>query len=260
MDGWTTVFGHRRLAILDLSSAGHQPMRNPRNGDCVTYNGEVFNFHSVRKQLEQDGIAFHTESDTEVLLAGLQKKGLRAIHDWRGMFALAWFDAEHKRTVFIRDRLGIKPIYYHFDGETFVFASELRALLASGLVPQRLSRVAVESFLAYGSIEQPLTILAGVYAVLPGHTLTFEKGQLRSEPYWELLPQSAEPLQPESELKEEIAHLPSRSCSITARFGRAGGRFSQRWYRLQRRRLTAEASERRGNRFVFSLLHGTGVQ
>jgi asparagine synthase (glutamine-hydrolysing) len=204
-NGWTTVYGHRRLAILDLSSAGHQPMRNSRNGDWTTYNGEVFNFHDVRKQLEVDGYSFHTGSDTEVLLAGLEHRALEALHDWRGMFALAWFDAQRKRTVLVRDRLGIKPLYYYFDGENFVFASELRALIATGLVPKRLSRVAIESYLAFGSIEQPLTILEGVYSVLPGHTLTFEDGRITSDAYWEVKPTTSRA--GEGDFTDEITQL-----------------------------------------------------
>ncbi len=209
-EGWTTVFGHRRLAILDLSSAGHQPMRDVRTGDWMTYNGEVFNFHAIRSHLEAEGQRFHTGSDTEALLAGLGSHGLSAIEEWRGMFALGWWDSSERRLILVRDRLGIKPLYYHFDGESFVFASELRALIATGLVQRRLSRTAIESYLAYGSIEQPLTMLEGVYAVLPGHSLVFENGRISSEPYWEVRSQSIASGaigQREADLKEEIAEL-----------------------------------------------------
>jgi asparagine synthase (glutamine-hydrolysing) len=184
--GLTAAFGHRRLSILDLSSAGHQPMRDAASGNWIAYNGEVFNFHEVRSALERRGVAFHSGTDTEVLLKGLGLRGLGAVADWRGMFALGFWEARQRRLTLIRDRLGIKPLYYYHDGETLLFASEVRALLATGLVPRRLSRAAVESYLAYGSVQQPLTMIENVYAVLPGHALTWEGGGLRAERYWEL--------------------------------------------------------------------------
>ncbi|MEP7273044.1 MAG: asparagine synthase (glutamine-hydrolyzing) [Acidobacteriota bacterium] len=213
-DGWTVIFGHRRLAILDLSAAGHQPMQNRMTGDWVTYNGEVFNFREIRTQLEAQGNAFYTGSDTEVVLTGLGSRGVRAVNAWRGMFALGWWKESEGKLVLVRDRLGIKPLYYYFDGETFIFASELRALLASGLVPHDLSRTALESYLAYGSVEQPLTMLQGVYSVLPGHTLTFRDGEIASESYWEISSPPVEDSQSEGELNEEIAHLLAESVRL----------------------------------------------
>jgi asparagine synthase (glutamine-hydrolysing) len=186
----TVAFGHRRLSILDLSPAGHQPMRDEVTGNWITFNGEVFNFREIRRALEQRGLTFHSQSDTEVLLKGYGLLGKRAIADWRGMFALGFWHAAEQRLVLLRDRLGIKPLYYFYDGQTLLFASEVRTLLATGLVPRKLSRAAVESYLAYGSVQQPLTIIENVYAVMPGHGLTFNDGQLRSEPYWELSAQT----------------------------------------------------------------------
>jgi asparagine synthase (glutamine-hydrolysing) len=204
--GRTAAFGHRRLSILDLSAAGHQPMRDEATGNWITYNGEVFNFHEVRSALEQRGLAFHSGTDTEVLLKGLGLRGLRAVEDWRGMFALGFWEAASRRLTLVRDRLGIKPLYYYHDGETFLFASEVRALLSTGLVPRRLSRAAVESYLAYGSVQQPLTIIENVYAVLPGHALTWEGGRLRTERYWELRAE-ARPARAGRELVEEVGAL-----------------------------------------------------
>jgi asparagine synthase (glutamine-hydrolysing) len=188
----SVAFGHRRLSILDLSEAGHQPMRDEATGNWITYNGEVFNFRDLRRQLEARGLAFHSESDTEVLLKSYALRGLEAIRDWRGMFAFGLWEPARGRLLLVRDRLGIKPLYYYHDGESFIFASEVRALLATGLVARRLSRAAVESYLAYGSVEQPLTIIENVYQVLPGHALSFEDGRLRSEPYWELRAEACE--------------------------------------------------------------------
>ncbi len=204
----TAAFGHRRLSILDLSPAGHQPMHDAATGNWITYNGEVFNFHEVRQTLAARGLRFQSNSDTEVLLKGYGLLGSAAINEWRGMFALGFWEAAAQRLVLVRDRLGIKPLYYYFDGQNFLFASEVRALLATGLVPRKLSRAAVESYLAYGSVQQPLTIIENVYAVLPGHTLTFAKGQLRTEPYWQLSASAAstKPVD-EAAVTAEIAEL-----------------------------------------------------
>ncbi|MBI1763068.1 MAG: asparagine synthase (glutamine-hydrolyzing) [Acidobacteria bacterium] len=204
----TAAFGHRRLSILDLSSAGHQPMHEAATGNWITYNGEVFNFQEVRRTLEARGLHFQSNSDTEVLLKSYGLLGQAAIESWRGMFALGFWEAAAQRLVLVRDRLGIKPLYYYYDGQNFLFASEVRALLATGLVPRKLSRVAVESYLAYGSVQQPLTIIENVYAVLPGHLLTFANGQLRTEPYWRLsAPALLAAPQDKAAVTEEIAAL-----------------------------------------------------
>ncbi|MBX3280093.1 MAG: asparagine synthase (glutamine-hydrolyzing) [Acidobacteria bacterium] len=212
IDGWNVVFGHRRLSIIDLSAAGHQPMRDPSTGDWITYNGEVFNFREVRARMPET--AFHSESDTEVLLAGLARSGVEAVREWRGMFALGWWDASARSLTLIRDRLGIKPLYYYFDGDTFIFASEVRALLATGLVPHRLSRAAIESYLAYGSVQQPLSIVEGVYSVLPGHALEFtagSKGRIKQHPYWELRALPARDAQP---TVDEISALTAEAVKL----------------------------------------------
>ena len=180
--GLTVALGHQRLSILDLSPAGHQPMCDEVSGDWITYNGEVFNFRDVRASMQDR--AFSSESDTEVILAGLASRGLEAIRPWRGMFALAWWDRSREALVLVRDRLGIKPLYYFHRGDELVVASEVRALLESGLVPRRISRSALKSYLAFGSVEQPLTIVENVYSVLPGHAATFLDGKLTEHAYW----------------------------------------------------------------------------
>jgi asparagine synthase (glutamine-hydrolysing) len=187
-DELTVAFGQRRLAIIDLSPAGHQPMFDEATGNCITYNGEVFNFQEIGEQFIARGEKFYSTSDTEVLLKGLSRQGNSAVEQWRGMFALGFWQARERRLTLIRDRLGIKPLYYFYDGQTFLFASEVRALRATGLVPRRLSRAAIESYLAYGSVQQPLTIVENVYALLPGHTLTFAGGRITTEAYWQLQP------------------------------------------------------------------------
>ncbi|MCI0665816.1 MAG: asparagine synthase (glutamine-hydrolyzing), partial [Acidobacteria bacterium] len=206
--GVTAAFSHHRLAILDLSHAGHQPMCDGVTGNWITYNGEVFNFRDVRKKLEQRGVSFHSESDTEVLLKGYGMLGHAAIADWRGMFALGFWNARERELSLVRDRFGIKPIYYYRDDANFIFASEVRSLLATGFVPRKLSRATLESYLAYGSVQQPLTIIENIYAVLPGHILKYKDGKITENPYWELcadfIPQQNGD---EDEISEEISEL-----------------------------------------------------
>jgi len=182
----TVAFAHRRLSILDLSPAGHQPMRDGATGNWITYNGEVFNFRETRRTLESRGLEFGSESDTEVLLKGYGMAGREAIADWRGMFALGFWDERQRQLTLVRDRLGIKPLYYYQDGDSFLFASEIRALLATGLVPRQISQVAIDSYLAFGSVQEPLTIIENVYALLPGHLLTLKDGRVSTEAYWQL--------------------------------------------------------------------------
>jgi asparagine synthase (glutamine-hydrolysing) len=185
--GLTIGLAHRRLAILDLTVAGHQPMVDELTGNRIVYNGEVFNFQELRQGMESSGTIFRSESDTEVVLKSFGRSGERwaeAVTPWRGMFAFGLWNRVDGTLSLVRDRLGIKPLYYHLGDDFIVFASEIRSLLASGLVPRRLSRVAVESFLSQGSVEGPLTILDEVFAVLPGHHLRYRAGRVESIPYW----------------------------------------------------------------------------
>ncbi|MGH9851819.1 MAG: asparagine synthase (glutamine-hydrolyzing) [Blastocatellia bacterium] len=214
-EGLTVAFAHRRLAILDLSPAGHQPMRDDATGNWITYNGEVFNFREIRRRLEELGLRFRSESDTEVLLKGFGLSGKDAISDWRGMFAFGFWNAEARSLTLVRDRLGIKPLYYYHDRDTFIFASEIRALLATGLAPRRISPAALDSYLACGSIEQPLTIIENIHAVLPGHILTFKDGRVHTEAYWELrADENARWIDDERALRDEIRSLLEESVKL----------------------------------------------
>jgi len=167
-DGGEVVLGNTRLAIIDLSAAGHQPMNDPATGNWITYNGESFNFAELRKEISAP---WQSNTDTEVVLHAYHQFGVDAFHKLRGMFALALWDHQNQTLVLARDPLGIKPLYYYVSQNRFVFASELRALLASGLVPRRLCEAGVDSYLAAGSVEAPLTIIDGVQQLLPGHLL-----------------------------------------------------------------------------------------
>ena len=177
-------FGMRRLSIIDLAG-GHQPMWDSRSGLRIVYNGEVYNYKAIRAELEKSGLAFRTTSDTEVVLQSLAMKGPRAVHDWNGMFAVAaWYERERK-LLLIRDRLGVKPLYYYWDGTVLMFASEIKALLASGLVPRGLNREAVWHFLSYHYVPGPETMWPNVWKLPPGHMLEWSPGsQPRVSQYW----------------------------------------------------------------------------
>jgi asparagine synthase (glutamine-hydrolysing) len=159
------ALGSRRLAILDLSPMGHQPMENPETGDVLVYNGEIYNSPELRSQLQSYGHTFRGHSDTEVLLRAWQQWDVGCLDRLRGMFGFAIWSAREQRMYVARDHLGIKPVYYRSDETGFICASEIRALLASGIVAPAISLRALASYLAYGAVQEPLTILRGVYSL-----------------------------------------------------------------------------------------------
>ena len=162
------ALGNTRLAIIDTSSAGHQPMLDPETGNCITYNGETYNFKTLSESI---GLTLRSKSDTEVVLHAYRAFGTDVFSKLRGMFALAIWDNQKRELVLARDRFGIKPLYYYVANDCLLFASELRALVATGLVPRKLSRAGLDSYLANGSVAAPLTIVEGVRQLLPGHYL-----------------------------------------------------------------------------------------
>jgi asparagine synthase (glutamine-hydrolysing) len=176
--GQEVVFGHRRLAILDLSEAGAQPMRDSAESCAITFNGEVYNFAEIRRELEAAGHAFRSGSDTEVILAAYRRWGLAAVSRFRGIFAFALWDAASREVHLVRDPLGIKPLYWtvleRFDegADVLLFGSEVRALLASRAVAPRLDPAAVASYLWNGFVVGPRTILDGVRLLPPATVLT----------------------------------------------------------------------------------------
>ncbi len=151
-------FSFRRLAILDLTPAGHQPMVHPETGDAIVFNGEIYNFAALRRDLESRGIAFRGHSDSEVLLHALVTWGDAALSKLEGMYALAFHDCRSNRILLARDPLGIKPLYVSQHGGRLAFASEVRAILATGLVPDDLDPAGVASLLAYGAPQDPFTV------------------------------------------------------------------------------------------------------
>ncbi len=185
--------GNRRLAILDLSPLGHQPMQDPETGNWIVYNGEIYNFREIREKLGREGARFHSHSDTEVLLRAYGRWKEGCLRELRGMFAFAIWDARRHQLFMARDPMGIKPLYYYASDQYFLFASEIRTLLGTGLVPRRLDRAGLLNYLGFGSLYDPITLIEGVSALHPGHYLVWEKGAVREAMYWDLAPQKEQP-------------------------------------------------------------------
>jgi asparagine synthase (glutamine-hydrolysing) len=162
-------FGFRRLAILDLTAAGHQPMFNSATGDCLIFNGEIYNFKSLRAELQLRGILFRGTSDSEVLLQALSTWGEAALEKLQGMYAFAFYEAKTRRVLLARDPLGIKPLYYAALHDRLLFASEVRALLASGVVRHDLDIAGITGMLAYGAPQDPLTVHREIRSLPAGH-------------------------------------------------------------------------------------------
>lgn len=167
-----TGFAFRRLSIIDLSAAGHQPMTTADGRFSIIYNGEIYNYQTLRKELEVEGARFASQTDTEVVLQLYARRRVDCLRWLRGMFAFAVRDNETGEIFIARDHLGIKPLYYFHTNETFIFASELRALPESGLVPRRLSKRGLTSYLQSGSVASPGTMIEGVSLLQAGHYLT----------------------------------------------------------------------------------------
>ncbi|HWI19743.1 MAG TPA: asparagine synthase (glutamine-hydrolyzing) [Vicinamibacterales bacterium] len=182
----SAVFTHRRLAIIDPSPAGRQPMSIDDGRLTITFNGEIYNFMELRRELEARGAVFQSGADTEVILRAYDAFGERCVERLRGMFAFALWDERAQLCLLARDRFGIKPLYYSHDRERLVFASELRALCASGLVPQAVDATAVYEYLRAGSVPEPMTLLAGARCLEAGHLAIWSAGELQRRPYFDL--------------------------------------------------------------------------
>jgi asparagine synthase (glutamine-hydrolysing) len=176
---------HRRLAIIDLAG-GRQPMVSRATGATLTFNGEIYNFRELRGELKGLGAGFDEQSDTEVVLRAYEHWGDLCVHHLRGMFAFALWDPRTRRLFAARDRLGIKPFFYRWDGETLVFASELKALAALHGVPLEVDGAAFESYLRLQYVPAPGTFVRDIRHLQPGRTLTVgEDGRLQEERFWE---------------------------------------------------------------------------
>ena len=173
------AIAHRRLAILDLSAAGHQPMVSSNGRYTVAFNGEIYNFRALRAELERDGARFTSDGDTAVLLEGWVRSGPAFVRRLEGMFAFAMWDEWNRALFLARDPFGIKPLYYAPVGRGLLVGSELRALTASGLVAAQIDAHALAGYLTFGSVPEPETIVAGVRLSPPGTILRFDTATAR---------------------------------------------------------------------------------
>jgi asparagine synthase (glutamine-hydrolysing) len=181
------ALGQRRLSIIDLSERGHQPMLSADKRYVLVFNGEIYNYREIKQQLSYP---FESKSDSEVILAAWQKWGKDCVNHFNGMFAFAVWDTKEKELFLVRDRLGIKPLYYYQDNQNFVFSSEIRALKSSGLFRAKLSRTGLIDYLRYQTVQAPNTILENVFMLEPGTSITVKQGQdalfFAKNRYWEL--------------------------------------------------------------------------
>src|SRR5207302_7194583 len=187
------ALGMRRLSIIDLAG-GHQPAWNETKDVAVIFNGELYNYRDLRERLTLCGHRFATQSDTEILVHAWEEWGEDSLTELRGMFAFALLDLRGRYATapilfLARDPLGIKPFYYTQTPEGFACASEVRALLASGAVPKRLSQDAVTAYLLFGSVSEPVTLLEGVFSLPPGHRMLLHVPERRrtprARPWWD---------------------------------------------------------------------------
>lgn len=185
--GAVVALGARRLAIIDVSSAGHQPMSDPRTGNVLAYNGEIYNLPELRADLVAKGHDFRGRTDTEVILVGYREWGRDLLDRLRGMFAFALWDARRHRLLVARDHLGIKPLYFSTAGGGFSCASEVGALLEGELFRPTLDRRGLAGFLAYGAVQEPLTIVEQVSALAAGSWMEVDRtgAVVDSGRYWD---------------------------------------------------------------------------
>ena len=214
------TLGMTRLAIIDTTSGGHQPMETPDGLISIVYNGELYNFHAERELLNSKGYQFVSSSDTEVVLRMYEHYGDDFLRRMRGMFALAIHDRRRgpgrEKLLLARDQMGIKPLLYARARGQLVFASELKALLASGLITPKIDEVSLRLLLTYGSVSQPRTILSGVRALLPAHRMIVENGAERIERYWSLRADQSKHLRelPYQEQIEEVTRALEESVRL----------------------------------------------
>jgi asparagine synthase (glutamine-hydrolysing) len=194
-DGYARL-GHRRLSIVDLAG-GHQPMSNEDGSLWITYNGEIFNHADLRPALEKAGHEYRSRCDTETIIHSFEQYGPECLQLYRGMFAFALWDKNKRRLFCARDRLGIKPLYYYWDGRLFAFASEIKALLAHPEISPQFNEAGLGEYLAFGYLSGQQTMFRGIRKLMPGHWLDLDfsspNPQMTLQRYWDAPAQSSEP-------------------------------------------------------------------
>ena len=207
--------GHKRLSIIDLSPAGHQPMANKEGTVWIVYNGEIYNYIELRKELLKKGYEFKSHSDTEVILHLYEEEGEDCLQKLNGMFAFLIWDKKRSKIFAARDRLGIKPFYYYFDKKKFVFASEAKAILKYGIKAEP-NFSAINDYLTFQFCLGEKTFFKGIKKIEPGHCLILRKGRLKIKKYWDL-DYSVDTKHSEKEVVEELLSLIKDSIKIQLR-------------------------------------------
>ena len=185
--GYEVSLGHRRLSIIDLSEAGHQPMCNEDGKVWIVFNGEIYNFQEIRKELEEKGHLFRSKSDTEVILHAYEEWDVECLKYFRGMFALAVWDMKRKRLFLARDRLGKKPLVYWMGKDRMIFASEIKSILQARGIERKVNLLGLHHYLTYQYVPSPLTIFEGIKKLPPAHYLLYDiSGKVKVEKYWQL--------------------------------------------------------------------------
>jgi asparagine synthase (glutamine-hydrolysing) len=198
-----TGLGMRRLSIIDVAG-GHQPVFNEDKSIWIVFNGEIYNFPELRRDLESRGHRFTTHSDTEVIVHLYEEMGAECVQKLRGMFAFALYDQREKRLLLARDRFGKKPLHYALDGGRLYFGSEIKAILAVAPELAKVNQEALLQYMYFGYIPDPLTAFTPIQKLPPGHLLEFEKGQIRIRKYWDLPRYSTHQPRSEEECLEEL--------------------------------------------------------
>lgn len=209
--------GHRRLSIIDLSDAGKQPMSNPEQTIWITFNGEIYNHLEIRSELEKLGYKYHSNSDTETIIYAYQQWGIGCLNKFNGMFAIGLWDEREQSLYLIRDRVGVKPIYYTLVGNSFLFASEIKALFKHSQVKKQISEEGLYHYFSFGSTPAPFTLFKDIFKVPAGHYIKFKIGQQPQiiewwNPLWNTSKQPI--LKDENEYVEHLLYLLKSSVKL----------------------------------------------
>lgn len=178
--------GHRRLSIIDLSSAGHQPMANEDETIWIIFNGEIYNFLEIKPELIKNGHRFNSSTDTEVIIHAYEEWGEKCLEKFNGIFAFAIWDEKKKKLFVARDRLGVKPFYYFSDNDNFVFASEIKSILKSNIVKAEVNVEAIPYYLTFLWVPGPQTMFKNIFKLLSGHYLVWQDNKIEIKQYWDI--------------------------------------------------------------------------
>lgn len=184
-DDGSVGLGHRRLSIIDLSDAGKQPMSNPEKSIWVTYNGEIYNHIEIRKELETIGYKYKSNSDTETIIYAYQQWGMECFNKFNGMFAIGLWDVKANELLLVRDRVGIKPLFYSFQNSSLFFASEIKAILKHPKIKREISQEGMYHYFSFGSTPAPFTLFENIHKIPAGHCLKYKPGrEIKVEEWW----------------------------------------------------------------------------